>query len=150
LLGNGGGHIINCSPPLTIDGSNQLAFHPSYSKGKVAYMISKMGMTLGAMGIAEEYRGVGIAANTLWPLRPVESYALINNNLGTKENWRKADIIADSVLEIVNEDSHTFTGRQLIDEVYLREKGVVDFDIYNCIPGSNPPMLNEIHHLWKS
>jgi len=148
MLKNDGGHIINCSPPLSI-GKN-LAFDLSHLKGKTAYMISKIGMTLSALGIAEEFRGKNISANTLWPMTPIESYALINHKLGEKKHWRKADIISDCVLEILKEDKNIFTGKQLIDELYLREKGITDFTKYRCVSEHEPPKLNELHHLWNA
>ena len=113
-------------------------------KNKTAYMISKWGMTLTALGISGEYNNSGIAANTLWPSTPIESYALINNNLGTNAMWRKADIISDAVYEIIQEDPKKFSGHQLIDEDYLRAKGYDDFSKYQCVPGSEPPKLNSL------
>ena len=135
----GGGHIINQSPPIMLgDKLNSIL------KNKTAYMISKYGMTLGALGLAEEYRGRAIACNTLWPITPIESFALKNNNLGNAKMWRKTDIIVDSVLEMIQEDTKTFTGKQLLDEVYLREKGYKDFDRYQCVEGYEPPKLMEV------
>ena len=64
-------------------------------------------MTLSMLGISE-YGGTNIAADLLWPLRPVESYALINHKLGDKKSWYKQDIISDSVLEILKEDKYYF------------------------------------------
>ena len=50
----------------------------------------------------------------------------------------------DCVNKIVDEDPLTFTGNQLIDEVYLRSKGETNFDKYQCVSGSEPPVMNEI------
>ena len=71
-------------------------------------------------------------------------------NVGNEKMWRKQDIIVDSVLEIIKEDPKVFTGNQLIDEVYLREKGVTDFSKYQCVEGFEPPKLMEINEMWKS
>lgn len=150
MIKNKGGHIINCSPPLTMNDNKTLAFGFNVFKGKIAYMISKLGMTISAIGIAEEYKNKGIAANTLWPLRPIESYALINHKLGNRKFWRKPDIISDSILEIVKEDPYLFSGNQLIDEIYLQSKGIKDFSKYNCVQGYTAPKLNNINHLWKA
>ena len=136
------------SPPLYFN--NNLAFPHSMFKNKTAYMISKLGMTMTALGIAEEYKGKNIAANTLWPMTPIESYALINNNLGTQKMWRKQDIIVDSINNIIEEDPSTFSGNQLIDEQYLRSKGEIDFSKYQCVPGHEPPRMTDIDHLWKN
>ena len=146
MLKNDGGHVINFSPPLTSLPINNYA----PLKNKTAYLISKMGMTLGMLGISREYLEHNIASNSLWPLRPVESYALINNNLGDSRSWYKQDIISDSVMHILKEDKMTFTGNQLVDEEYLKHKGVTDFTKYRCHPDFEPPKLDEIHHLWDT
>ena len=105
--------------------------------------ISKYGMTMIAMGISEEFFGKCIAANTIWPSTPIESFATKNNNLGVAKHWRKPDIIADAILGIIKEDPNEFTGNQLIDEDYLRSKGVYDFTKYRCIKDYEPPKLND-------
>lgn len=133
-----GGHIIMHSPPLPNPTDTKIY------KGKTGYMISKYGMTMTAMGISEEYRNDGIAANTIWPATAIETAAVINNNLGTKKMWRKPDIISDAIWGIINEPSETFTGNQLIDEEYLRTKGVTDFSKYQVVEGCEPPKLLDL------
>ena len=72
------GHIINMSPPIDM----------GMLPGKVAYSISKFGMTIIAkvslQNTVEEYRGQLTLAATM-----VESQAAINFGLGTPKNWRK-------------------------------------------------------------
>jgi citronellol/citronellal dehydrogenase len=146
LIKSGGGHIIYQSPPLPdniIDLKNTV-------KNKSAYMISKWGMTIGAIGLSEELKENNIGVNTIWPMTPIESYAVKNNNLGNKKMWRKSDIIVDSVLHIINEKPSLFTGNQLIDETYLRSKGIDCFENYQCELGYEPPKLANINHLFKS
>ena len=135
---NNFGHIIMHSPPLPSPNNKEI-----YAN-KTGYMISKLGMTMSALGISTEYEGKNIAANTIWPSTPIESFAVKNNNLGEKKMWRKADIIADAVINIVNEDPNKFTGNQLIDEDYLRSKGETDFSKYQCVPGYEPPKLTDV------
>jgi len=76
---NGYGHIINMSPPIKFKGIG----------ARTAYSISKFGMSIVALGVAEEFYGQGIAANTLWPNTVVESLASINFEMGNKSMWRK-------------------------------------------------------------
>ena len=140
-----GGHIIMQSPPIP-----DLDTLKSSLNGKTAYMISKLGMTMAALGISEEYKGKGIACNTLWPMTPIESFAVKNYNLGSEKMWRTSDIMVDCVKYIVEEDSKYFTGHQLIDEEYLRSKGYTNFMKYQCVPGYEPPKLNELYEKWKS
>jgi citronellol/citronellal dehydrogenase len=135
---DGYGHIIMHSPPLPNPTDIDIY------KNKTAYMISKLGMTMTAMGIASEYKGTGIAANTIWPSTPIESFAVKNHKLGEKKMWRKADIIGDSIIKILEEDPNKFTGNQLIDEEYLRSKGVRNFGKYQCVKGHEPPKLLDI------
>jgi citronellol/citronellal dehydrogenase len=113
MIRGGWGHIVNCSPPITTEPS------PGY----VAYMTTKMGMTRVAIGIAAEYRDQNVAANALWPATPIESQATINYAVGTRDQWRTPEILCDALMEIVGSAPQTCTGRQLIDEAFLRERG---------------------------
>jgi len=127
----GGGHIIVCSPPI------DLRILP----GKTGYCISKFGMTMLAHGLAEEVRARNIAVNALWPVTLVESQATINFHIGEPKLWRKAEILADAALEIVTSPPAELSGRALLDEDFLRERGVTDFTKYRCDPDHEPPRL---------
>jgi citronellol/citronellal dehydrogenase len=132
MLEGGGGHVIMVSPPV------DLAALP----GKTAYLVSKFGMTMLALGLAGELRDRGVAVNALWPATAVESQATINYRLGTPAQWRKPEIMADAVLEIVTTPAAELTGRALIDEDFLRERGWTDFTRYRCDPDHEPPRLS--------
>jgi len=125
------GQIINMSPPL------ELTMVP----GRIAYAISKLGMTLLTHGLAEELRPANIAVNSLWPVTIIESQASINWGLGQRALWRKPDILVDCVLRMVQKEPGTLTGRALLDEDFLRAEGVTDFSSYACVPGSQPPRI---------
>lgn len=73
-------------------------------------------MTLIAHGLGREVAGTGVTINALWPATMVESFATINHKLGDRSLWRKASIIADATLGLVNE-TDDYTGNALIDEV---------------------------------
>eukprot|EP00012_Vannella_robusta_P007634 CAMPEP_0206192394 /NCGR_PEP_ID=MMETSP0166-20121206/5933_1 /ASSEMBLY_ACC=CAM_ASM_000260 /TAXON_ID=95228 /ORGANISM="Vannella robusta, Strain DIVA3 518/3/11/1/6" /LENGTH=287 /DNA_ID=CAMNT_0053608883 /DNA_START=1252 /DNA_END=2115 /DNA_ORIENTATION=- len=136
MLKQGYGHIVNMSPPIDL----------KMLPGRIGYSISKFGMTLVAHGIGMELKGTGVACNALWPATMVESYATKNFNLGARSLWRKATIIADATISILKEDPKTFTGNALIDEDYMRSRGVTDFTKYRCDPDVEPPRLNEEFH----
>lgn len=127
----GWGRVISMSPPVVM----------SNLKGKTAYAISKTGMSIVALGVAQEYKGV-ITGNTLWPATIIESYASKNFKLGTTDLWRKATIIADATAAIICESSD-FSGNMLIDDEYLRYKGFTkeDFVQYRYNPKVEPPRL---------
>ena len=133
MKAQGFGHILNMSPPM----------EPRLSVGKVAYAISKLGMTLVTIGLSEELKGSGVAVNSLWPETMVESFATINWKLGGREMWRSPQIMVDAVLEIFGRDPNSFTGQMVLDETFLREEcGVTDFERYQCVEGSEPPKLS--------
>jgi citronellol/citronellal dehydrogenase len=132
MIRQGGGHIINMSPPLDY----------SILSGRIAYGISKLGMTLLTLGLAEEVRRQKVAVNSLWPVTIIESQASINHHLGTPAMWRKPDILVDCVLHLARKDPAALTGQALLDEDFLRAEGVTDFGIYACVPGSQPPRLS--------
>ncbi|KAA8495750.1 Hydroxysteroid dehydrogenase-like protein 2 [Porphyridium purpureum] len=133
MLKQGYGHIITMSPPIELD----------WMKGKVAYLISKYGMTMVALGLAKEVAGKGVAINSLWPVTLVESYATMNFNMSERSQWRKASILSDAVCELVQEDPATtqVNGQMLLDEPYLRSKGFTDFVKYRLDPAVEPQKM---------
>ncbi|CAH3020852.1 unnamed protein product, partial [Porites evermanni] len=52
-------HILNISPPLNMK--------PYWFKSHVAYTMAKYGMSMCVLGMAEEFKDVGISVNALWP-----------------------------------------------------------------------------------
>jgi citronellol/citronellal dehydrogenase len=126
------GQVINLSPPLDL----------TMVPGRVAYAISKLGMTLLTHGLAAEVRQHNVAVNSLWPVTIIESQASINHALGTPSMWRKPDILVDCVLRLVQKEPAALTGQALLDEDFLRSEGVSDFSGYACVPGTNPPRLS--------
>jgi citronellol/citronellal dehydrogenase len=128
------GHIVNMSPPIDL----------SLVPGRVAYAISKLGMTMISLGLAEEVRAFNVAVNSLWPVTVIESQASINWNLGTRSMWRTPEILVDCVLRMVTKPPMELTGQALLDEDFLRSEGVNEFGRYSCVPGTNPPRMD-----WK-
>ena len=117
------GHILNMCPRLGVEPS----------PGKVAYMISKLGMARLAIGLAEEHRSDNVACNTLWPRTIIESLASINWKMADRSQWRTPEIICDASLAIFAQEPASFTGNQCIDEQVLSSlAGVENFDRYWC------------------
>jgi citronellol/citronellal dehydrogenase len=125
------GHIVTISPPVDVQAAT----------GKIAYAISKFGMTLVAQGLADEVRAHNVAANALWPATLLESQATIQWGLGDRSMWRKPEIVADALVALFAKEPRTFTGQALIDEDFLRSEGVTDFARYRCDPAIEPPRV---------
>ncbi|XP_008546412.1 hydroxysteroid dehydrogenase-like protein 2 [Microplitis demolitor] len=120
-------HILNLSPPLSMK--------PKWFQSNLAYTLSKYGMSMCAMGMAEEFKKDGIAVNALWPKTAIHTAAIEMLTRGEGFNVsRKADIIADAAYVIFCRDSKSITGRFIVDEQILKEEGITDFTPYACNP----------------
>lgn len=123
-------HILTLAPPP--------AFEARWFRGCVAYALAKFGMSLCAMGLAEELRAVGIASNALWPLTTIDT-AAVRNLLGgaaLASRSRTPAIVADAARAILLRSSRACTGNFFIDEEVLREEGVDDFAPYAVDPSA--------------
>lgn len=116
-------HILTMSPPLSMK--------PKWFKKHVAYTISKYGMSMCTLGMAEEFKEEGIAVNSLWP-RTLIATAAISGNFpkAVYHASRKPAIVADAAHEILTSDSREVTGNFFIDEEVLRASGVTNFRQY--------------------
>jgi citronellol/citronellal dehydrogenase len=101
-----------------------------------AYSMAKFGMSLVVLGLAGELRPKGIAVNALWP-RTVIATAAIQNLLGGEKGMRQARkpaIMADAAYAVFQTPARELTGRFLIDDTLLAERGVTDFEQYRADP----------------
>ena len=131
LLAGEGGHVLVFSPPVDL----------RVMGGRVAYLISKYGMTMLAIGLAEEMADKPFSINALWPVTAIKTAATVNFQLGTPELWRKPEVLADATLALVTKPPGQISGKALLDEDVLRDVGVTDFAKYQCVPGSEPPRI---------
>ena len=123
-------HVLNLCPPLNLD--------PRWLAPHLAYTLSKYGMSLSVLGLAEELRADGIAVQGLWP-RTVIATAAVRNLLGGEPTCRRGrtpDIVADAAHALLCRDSRSGTGRLWLDEEVLAEEGVTDFERYAVVPGT--------------
>jgi citronellol/citronellal dehydrogenase len=117
-------HILNLSPPINLD--------PNWFAKHLAYTMSKYGMSMIVLGLAEELRNYRIAANALWPKTTIAT-AAVQNLLGgdfLMQRSRKPEIVADAAYYILQRASYECTGNFFIDEEVLKTEGVTDFSPY--------------------
>jgi citronellol/citronellal dehydrogenase len=123
-------HVLMLSPPLSLD-ARWYARH-------LAYTMSKMGMSLCVLGLAEELRAAGIAVNALWP-RTIIATSAIRNLLGGEDairGSRTPEIVADAAHAIFVRGSREATGQFFIDDEVLAAAGVTDLERYAVAPGA--------------
>jgi citronellol/citronellal dehydrogenase len=122
-------HVLTLSPPLDLK--------PRWFAPHLAYSLSKYGMSLCMLGMAEEYRAAGIACNALWP-RTTIATAAVEFALGgpaMMRRSRKPEIVADAAHVILTRPARECSGRFFIDDSVLYEAGVRDFSAYSVEPG---------------
>jgi citronellol/citronellal dehydrogenase len=129
LRESGHAHVLTLSPPLSTD--------PRWLRGHAAYTVSKMGMTMLTLGVAEDERRHGVGANCLWP-RTLIATAAVQNLLGGDEAMARArtpEIVADAARAILERDPREATGNAYIDDEVLAEAGVTDLERYRAADG---------------
>lgn len=129
-------HVLTLSPPLDLK--------PRWFAPHLAYSLSKYGMSLCMLGMAEEYAQAGIACNALWP-RTTIATAAVEFALGGPAMMRRSrrpEIVADAAHVILSKTARECTGRFFIDDSVLYEAGVRDFGAYSVEPGG--PLLADL------
>ena len=129
-------HVLTLSPPLDLK--------PRWFAPHLAYSLSKYGMSLCMLGMAEEYAQAGIACNALWP-RTTIATAAVEFALGGPAMMRRSrrpEIVADAAHVILSKAARECTGHFFIDDSVLYEAGVRDFGAYSVEPGG--PLLADL------
>ena len=131
-------HIINLSPPLNMDPKWFVHYGP--------YTVTKYGMSMLTISMAEEFKRLNIAVNSLWPQTVISTAAVEFEGGGksTLEKGRLPAIMADAAYEILTSDNCTLTGQHVIDETLLRERGVTDFEQYRYLKDSDKTLMTDL------
>ena len=90
------------------------------------------------LGLAEEFRGHGVAVNALWPRTVIATDALKMIPGADISRCRRPEIVSDAARAVLTTPARELTGRFLIDKDVLRERGVDDFTSYAVHPGRPP------------
>jgi citronellol/citronellal dehydrogenase len=126
-------HILNLSPPL----DRSYSWDPKWFAPHVAYTMSKYGMSLCVLGMAEELREQGIAVNALWPRTVIWTAALaMLGGVVKPEQCRKPEILADAAHAILTRPAREVTGNFFLDDEVLAEEGITDLERYAVAPGT--------------
>ena len=122
-------HVVMLSPPLDL--------RPKWFAPHLAYTAAKYGMSLCVLGMAEEFKGE-IAFNALWPRTAIATAAMRNVLTGEEgiAHCRKPEIVADAAWHLFHKPK-SFSGNFLIDDTFLADNGVMDFDPYRVDPSKD-------------
>lgn len=125
-------HIINISPPLNMDVAKLACEH------HLLFSISKYGMSFSTLGMAEEFKPLGIAVNSLWQERPIATKTLRDNfDNAIVQGSNRPEVYAEAAYLISLKQSRDFTGHYYIDEEVLREANL-DPSEYAINPKAKP------------
>lgn len=128
MRGRSNPHILTMSPPIRTE--------PKWLT-PTAYTMAKFGMSLCALGLAEELREWGIASNTLWPRTSVATAAIANlRGEGPMRQSRKPEVCSDAAYTIFTRAATECTGNSFLCEDVLLEAGVTDLSVYDYCPGT--------------
>ncbi|KAH0606768.1 uncharacterized protein H6S33_003602 [Morchella sextelata] len=121
--------VIVVSPPI----------YSRFFRGKTAYAIGKVGMSVLTKGLAMEWEAQGrteMAITSIWPAAAIRSGATEGVEL---RDLRSPTIFSDAMLAMLEAPTKVVNGLLDTDEDFLRRhKGVTDFSGYALVPGSTP------------
>lgn len=119
-------HILTLSPPISMN--------PKWFVNHTAYTISKFGMSMCVLGMAEEFKKYNISVNALWPQTIIGTAALqLLGDAAPIEGARTPEIMADAAYFILT-TKNPQTGQFLNDEEVLKSNGINDFTRYAINP----------------
>ena len=122
-------HVLTLSPPLSTE--------ERWLRGHAVYTVSKMGMSMITLGVAQDEREHGVGANCLWP-RTLIATAAVQNLLGGDRAMamsRTPEIVADAARVVLERDPRQATGNTYIAAEVLAEAGVTDLERYRAAAG---------------
>ncbi|MDT5181804.1 MAG: citronellol/citronellal dehydrogenase [Mycobacterium sp.] len=124
LRQSGNAHIVNVSPPLSLD--------PRWVGAHVGHTVGKYAESLLTLGWADEFASVPIAVNSVWPATTVASTGMLvaMGEATVNATARTPQIMADAVHALITRAAATSTGHFYTDEEILRQEGVDDLSEY--------------------
>jgi len=129
------GRIIVVSPPI----------YSRFFRGKTAYAMGKVGMSVLTKGIAMDWEREGkkdMACTSIWPAVSIESAAtqqMTTTDPDSVKDLRKATIFSDAILAMLRAPTSQVNGLLELDEDFLRKYvGVTDFSKYSVVAGAVP------------
>ena len=127
-------HILTLSPPLSMK--------PKWFKNHVAYTMSKYGMSMCVLGMAEEFKRDGIGVNALWPRTAIDTAALQMIPGVDTDFCRTPEILADAAYLILNRDGKDCSGNFFVDDELLASAGITDLEKYSVKTGTTDFLLD--------
>ncbi|MEO7158201.1 MAG: NAD(P)-dependent oxidoreductase [Vicinamibacterales bacterium] len=131
-------HVLNISPPL------YSTLTPRWFGPHTAYTMAKYGMSLCVLGMADEFRPLGIAVNALWPRTTIDTEAIrLIAGQQARSRARSPRIMADAAHWILTQSSRKISGRFFLDDEVLRNAGISDLSSYRAAGVSEADLMED-------
>jgi citronellol/citronellal dehydrogenase len=121
---------------------------PRWYAERLPRTMSKYGMSMCVIGLAEEFKEEGIAVNGIWPRHAIATAAIRATRPEMYEICRRPAIMADAAHWIVTQPRAAITGRFFFDDEALSEAGksAAEIDSYWITPGKQSPLSSFIDY----
>jgi NAD(P)-dependent dehydrogenase (short-subunit alcohol dehydrogenase family) len=125
------GRVVVVSPPI----------YSRFFRGKTAYAIGKVGMSVLTKGLAMDWDREGkrdMAITSIWPASAIQSAATQSLAEEDAGDLRKPTIYSDAILAMLRSPASEVNGCLELDEDFLRKKGITDYSKYSVVAGATP------------
>ena len=141
-------HLRKSANPQILIVASAISPDPRWYAERLPRTISKYGMSMCVIGLAEEFKDEGIAVNGIWPRHAIATVAVQVTRPEVYETCRQPAIMADAAHWIVTRPRAAITGRFFFDDEALSEAGksAAEIDAYWITPGKQSPLSSFIDY----
>lgn len=141
-------HLRKSANPHILIVASAISPDPRWYAERLPRTMSKYGMSMCVIGLAEEFREEGIAVNGIWPRHAIATAAIKATRPDLYETCRRPEIMADAAHWIVTRPRAANTGRFFFDDEALREAGksAAEIDGYWITAGKQSPLSSFIDY----
>lgn len=139
-------HLRKSANPQILIVASALNPDPRWYAERLPRTMSKYGMSMCVIGLAEEFKEAGISVNGIWPRHAIATAAIQATRPEMYETCRRPAIMADAAHWIVTRPKGTVSGRFFFDDEALAEAGKSqeEIDAYWITPGKQSPLSSFI------
>ena len=141
-------HLRKSANPHILIVASAISPDPRWYAERLPRTMSKYGMSMCVIGLAEEFKEEGIAVNGIWPRHTIATAAIKATRPDLYETCRRPEIMADAAHWIVTRPRVAITGRFFFDDEALSEAGksAAEIDAYWITPGKQSPLSSFIDY----
>jgi len=139
-------YLRKSANPQILTVASAISPDPRWYAERLPRTMSKYGMSMCVIGLAEEFKEEGISVNGIWPRHAIATAAIQVTRPDMYETCRRPTIMADAAHWIVTRPKGAVSGRFFFDDEALSEAGksAAEIDAYWITPGKRSPLSSFI------